>query len=130
MDEDQIHRQVKKCNHLKFKFRGVYAADNFPLNLQTNTFIIVIASRSNSIGTHWVVLSWQNRFKVTSGTVEERLFAVKVLIDFAGASLKGAGSCFWFLVTEEEEVDFERYSTATCSREIIAPRLTKSFCVG
>ena len=44
MDEDQIHRQVKKCKHLKFKFRGVYAADNFPLNLQTNTFIIVNAS--------------------------------------------------------------------------------------
>ena len=57
MDEDQIHLQVKKCKHLKFKFRGVYAADNYPLNLQTNTFIIVIASRSNSIGTHWVVLA-------------------------------------------------------------------------
>ena len=57
MDEDQIHHQVKKCKHLKFKFRGVYAADNFPLNLQTNTFIIVNASRSNSIGTHWVVLA-------------------------------------------------------------------------
>ena len=56
MDEDQIHLQVKKCKHLKFKFRGVYAADNFPMNLQTNTFI-VNASRSNSIGTHWVVLA-------------------------------------------------------------------------
>ena len=57
MDEDQIHLQVKKCKHLKFKFRGVYAADNYPLNLQINTFIIVNASRSNSIGTHWVVLA-------------------------------------------------------------------------
>ena len=57
MDEDQIHLQVKKCKHLKFKFRGVYAADNYPLNLQTNTFITVNASRSNSIGTHWVVLA-------------------------------------------------------------------------
>ena len=57
MDEDQIHHQVKKCKHLKFKFRGVYASDNFPLNLQTNTFIIVNASRSNSIRTHWVVLA-------------------------------------------------------------------------
>ena len=56
MEEDQIHLQMKKCKHLKFKFRGVYAADNYPLNLQTNTFIIVNASRSNSIGTHWVVL--------------------------------------------------------------------------
>ena len=57
MDEDQIHLHVKKCKHLKFKFRGVYAADNYPLNLQTNTFIIVNASRSNSIGNHWVVLA-------------------------------------------------------------------------
>ena len=57
MDEDQIHLQVKKCKHLKFKFRGVYAAENYPLNLRTNTFIFVNASRSNSIGTHWVVLA-------------------------------------------------------------------------
>ena len=57
MDEDQIDLQVKKCKHLKFKFRGVYAADNYPLNLQTNTFIIVNASRSNKTGTHWVVLA-------------------------------------------------------------------------
>ena len=57
MDEDQIHLQVKKCKHLKFKFRGVYAAVNYLLNLPTNTFIFVNASRSNSIGTHWVVLA-------------------------------------------------------------------------
>ena len=55
MDENQIHHQVKKSKHLKFKFRGVYAADNYPLKLQTNTFIFVNASRSNSIGTHWVL---------------------------------------------------------------------------
>ena len=57
MEEDQIHLQLKKCKHLNFKFRGVYAADNYPLNLQINTFIIVNASRSNSIGTYWVVLA-------------------------------------------------------------------------
>ena len=57
MNEDQTHLQMKKCKHLKFKFRGVHAADNYLLNLQTNTFIIVNASRSNSFGTHWVVLA-------------------------------------------------------------------------
>ena len=31
MDGDQIHHKVKKCKHLIFKFRGVYAADNYPL---------------------------------------------------------------------------------------------------
>ena len=64
MDEDQIHLQVKKCKHLKFKFRGVYAADNYPLILQINTFIIVNASRSNSIGTHWVVLAKRYAFPI------------------------------------------------------------------
>ena len=64
MDEDQIHHRVKKCRHLKFKFRGVYAADNYPLNLQTNTFIIVNASRSNSIGTHWVVLAKRYAYSI------------------------------------------------------------------
>ena len=43
MDEDQIYFQVKKCKHLKYKFRGVYAADNYPLNLPVNSFIIVNA---------------------------------------------------------------------------------------
>ena len=57
MDEDEIRLQVKNCNYLKFQFREVYPADNYPLNLQTNTFIIVKASRSNSIGTQWVVLA-------------------------------------------------------------------------
>ena len=57
MDEDQIYIQVQKCKHLKFKFRGVYAADNYPLKLPVNSFIIVNASRAESIGTHWVILA-------------------------------------------------------------------------
>ena len=57
MDEDQIYIQVQKCKHLKFKFRGVFAADNYPLNLPVNSFIIVNASRADSIGSHWVMLA-------------------------------------------------------------------------
>ena len=45
MDDDQISLQIKKCKHLKFRFHGVYAADNYPLDLP------------NSIGTHCVVLA-------------------------------------------------------------------------
>ena len=30
MNEEQIYIHVQKCKHLKFKFRGVYAADNYP----------------------------------------------------------------------------------------------------
>ena len=57
MDEDQIYIQVQKCKHLKYKFRGVYAADNYPLNLPVNSFIIVNPSRADSFGTHWVMLA-------------------------------------------------------------------------
>ena len=64
MDEDQICHQVKKCKHLKFKFRGVYVAAIYLLNLQTITFIIVNASRSNSIGTHWVVLAKRHAYPI------------------------------------------------------------------
>ena len=55
MDEDRIHLQMKKCKHLKCNFRGFYAADNYTLNLQANTFIKVNASRSNSFRNHWIV---------------------------------------------------------------------------
>ena len=57
MDEDQISLRIKKCKHLKFRFHGVYAADNYPLDLPVNIFIIVNTSRSNSIGTQWAVLA-------------------------------------------------------------------------
>ena len=57
MDEDQIYIHVQKCKHLKFKFRGVYAADNYLLNLPVNSFIIVNALRADSIGSHWVMLA-------------------------------------------------------------------------
>ena len=57
MDEDQIYNQVQKCKYLKYKFRGVYAADNYPLNLTVNSFIIVNASRADSFGTHSVMLA-------------------------------------------------------------------------
>ena len=57
MDEDQIYIHVQKCKHLKFNFRGVYAADNYPLNLPVNRFIIVNASRADSIGSHWMMLA-------------------------------------------------------------------------
>ena len=57
MDEDQIYIHVQKCKHIKYKFRDVYAADNYPLNLPVNSFIIVNASRAHSIGSHLVMLA-------------------------------------------------------------------------
>ena len=53
MDEDEINNLVQACKLLKYKFRGVFAAGNFPVNLSHNIFIIVNVSTSQSIGTHW-----------------------------------------------------------------------------
>ena len=64
MDEDQIYIHIQKCKHLKFKFRGVYAADNYPINLPVNSFIIVNASRADSIGSHWVMLAKRYAYPV------------------------------------------------------------------
>ena len=55
MDEDEINNLVQACKLLKYKFRGVFAADNFPVNLSHNSFIIVNVSTSQSIGTHWTL---------------------------------------------------------------------------
>ena len=57
MDEDQIFKMIQQRKHLKHKFNGVYATDNFPLKMSPNSFTIFNASPAASIGTHWVVLA-------------------------------------------------------------------------
>ena len=64
MDEDQIYIQVQKWKHFKYIFRGVYAADNYPLNIPVNSFIIVNASRADSFGTLWVMLAKRYAYPV------------------------------------------------------------------
>ena len=56
MDEDDINGLIQRCQKLKQKFRGVFAADNFPSKLKSNTFLIVNASNSQSPGTHWLLI--------------------------------------------------------------------------
>ena len=46
---------INRCQHLKFKFSGVYAADNFPVVLDRNTFVIGNSDNSDSSGTHWLL---------------------------------------------------------------------------
>lgn len=46
---------INKCKHLKFKFSGVYAADNFPTTLESNTFVIVNSDEADAPGTHWLL---------------------------------------------------------------------------
>ncbi len=54
MDELEIAMLIRKCKILKYKFKGVFAADNFP-PLSNNSFVIVNSSRANNIGTHWIL---------------------------------------------------------------------------
>ena len=63
MDEEEIFLYVKSCKHLKFKFRGVFAADNFPLAVPCNSFLIVNTSQSKFPGTHWVFLGTRSNSK-------------------------------------------------------------------
>ena len=56
MDEDDIHGLIHRCEKLKHKFGGVIAADIFPSTLKSNTFLIVNASKSQSPGTHWLLI--------------------------------------------------------------------------
>ena len=55
MDSNEIVSRINKCPHLKFKFRGLFAADLFPI-LKSNCFIIVNASDSSKPGSHWIFL--------------------------------------------------------------------------
>ena len=56
MGEDDIKDLIQKSRKMKYKFRGVFAANNFPQKLHKNSFLIVHASPSNSPGAHWLLL--------------------------------------------------------------------------
>ena len=56
IDEQELFSFINKCKHLKYKFQGVYAADNFPSSLKENTFVIINSDKSNQLGTHWLLL--------------------------------------------------------------------------
>ena len=60
MDENQKNNFVQRCKILKYKFVGVFAADNFPVNLSHNKFITVKISTSRSIGTQWTFICRKN----------------------------------------------------------------------
>ena len=56
MDNYYIHSIVEQCPVLKFKFGGVWSADDFPKLKKNSTFIIVNASGKKEPGTHWLLL--------------------------------------------------------------------------
>ena len=44
MDEDDINGLIQGCKTLKYKFHGVFAANNFPEKMNRNSFLIVNAA--------------------------------------------------------------------------------------
>ena len=56
IDEVELWRLINRCVHLKYKFAGVYAADNFPLYIDCQSFLIVNSDKANQKGTHWILL--------------------------------------------------------------------------
>ena len=57
IDEAYLRYCIRKCKHLKYKFVGVYAADNFPVTFEPDTFMIVNSDKSKDEGSHWVVVA-------------------------------------------------------------------------
>ena len=55
MDNTMILELIERCKHLKFKFTGVFAADNFA-KLVDETFMIVNASEAVMAGCHRLLL--------------------------------------------------------------------------
>ena len=58
-DSNEIVSLITKCHHLKFKFRGVYAADLFPF-LKSNCFIIENAPEFSKPESHWILLFYHD----------------------------------------------------------------------
>ena len=77
MDEDNLNSLIQRCSELKF--RGVYAAENFPTNLTDNSFIIVNISTSASIGTHWILLCRKDRKTIFADPLGQTLSSYKHL---------------------------------------------------
>ena len=88
MDEDEINNLVQGFKHLKYKFHGVFAADNFPLQLSQNSFITVNVSTSQSIGTHWILICRRNGFYIFADFifVEQNITSYKHLHNILASS--------------------------------------------
>ena len=79
MDEDKINNLVQGCKRLKYKFHCVLAADNFPLHLVENSFLIVNVSTSQSLGTHWILICQRNGKYVFADLLEQNLTSYEPL---------------------------------------------------
>ena len=60
MDKDDINGLIQGCKTLKYKFHGVFAANNFQEKMNRNSFLIVNAATAENIGSHWLLLCRKN----------------------------------------------------------------------
>ena len=79
MDEDDINDLIQKCKKLKYKFCGVFAANNFSQKIRKNSFLIVNASPSNSPGLHWLLLCNRNNKIFFANPLRQSIFAYRDL---------------------------------------------------
>ena len=80
MDENEINDLIQKCRKLKYKFCGVFAANNFPQKRHKNSFLIVNASPSNNPGTHWLLLCNRNNKIILRTPWDNRLLPIETYI--------------------------------------------------
>ena len=97
MDEDEINHLVQACKLSKYKFRGVFAADNFPVNLSHNSFIIVNVSTSQSIGTHWTLFCRRNGKYIFADSLGQNLASYKNLHNRLASSADNIQTVFELL---------------------------------
>ena len=60
IEEVNLSKIVRMCSHLKYSFGVVYAADNFPLSVENNRFMIVNSDIAASRGKRWLLMCKRN----------------------------------------------------------------------
>ena len=79
MDKDDINELIEKCRKLKYKFRGVYAANKIQQKLCKNSFLVVNDSPWKCPGTHWLLLCNRNIKIIFADPLRQSSFAYKDL---------------------------------------------------
>ena len=83
MDDDEINILVQTCKFLKYKFKGVFAADNFPFKIGENSFIIVNVSTAQTVGTHWTLICQRIRRYIFADPLGQSLILHNRLVSSA-----------------------------------------------
>ena len=83
IDEDDINDLIQGCKTHKYKFHGVFLANNFPEKMNRNSFLIVNAATAENIGTHWLLLCRKNNQLLFADLLGQFILSYKHLYSFA-----------------------------------------------